>query len=164
MKKIYIEFTTPKGFNPFSFGVKFVQKTKYSHVRFRFDDTVFEAAQGSVHFTNEVEQRAKTLIIESYEVKLTGQEYNRFLEVCNAFNGTPYGSFQIIGFLYANLFGLRKNPLGDKSKTQICSEIVYKVMNEVKGLKMSRNIDLIGPKEVNKALFDSPQIAMKLEM
>lgn len=164
MEKIYIDFTTPKKFSLFSAGIKYVQRTKYSHVRFRFDGAIFEATRGGVNFINESEHKSKTLIIESYEVKLTDQEYDQFLRICNRYKGTPYGSWQIVGFIYANFFGLRRNPLGNSSKTQICSEIVYRVMNELKGLEMSRNIDIIGPREVNRALFDSPRIAMKLEM
>jgi hypothetical protein len=162
MQKIYVEFTKPKEFSLISSGIRIVQKTDYSHVRFKYGDQIYEAAHGSVSFIGPPNQQS-AIVVDSYEIKLSPVEFDKFMDICMYFSGTPYGGWQIVGFLIANMFGFRRNPLGDKSKTQICSEIVYRVLNQTKGLSLGRNIDLIGPKEINEALFNSPQIAMKLE-
>ena len=162
MRKIYIDFTSPKNhpFPIYSWLVQYVQDTPYSHTRFRWtnsfgNDMVYEAGGSSVRFLGEkVLQKKPVHHHKVYELTLTNEEFSKFCDIAGVFAGLSYGVTQVLGIYLAKQFDLKANPLSKGSNQQICSELVARVIFEVKGweLPTGATLDLAGPREVDLAL------------
>ena len=150
---VYIEFTRPKNFNLFSLLVRLIEMTKYSHVRLRFNDIVYEASGTSVHFKGKLAQEYRqSEIIDSYKLDLAEHEYVKLMKLCMENAGIDYGFKQLIGIALVKLFKLKKNPFSDGRKSQVCSEIVGRFLKEILNIGHSLDLDVASPKDINKIL------------
>lgn len=153
---VYIDFTRPKSFSIFSLGIRLVQRTPYSHVRIRFkfrDMTmVYEANGSNVRLLGpHAQQEQAAHIVHSYELKLSDAERDKALDLIR-YSGTMYGFLQIVGILLTIIFPLKRNPFSDRQYTQICSELVGRFLEEVKGWKLTVDLDVAGPREIKQQL------------
>ena len=53
----------------------------------------------------------------------------------------------------AQRFNLKKNPFSDGVKTQVCSEIVGRFLQDVLGWGKDLDLDLVGPKEIRESIL-----------
>ena len=155
-----IEFTRPvnKILPIFSYGIRAVQRTQYSHVRIVFYNSrgvkiVYEASGSSVKFLGTVAQEShKVEVIKSYEMDLSKTEFQGLVDLCLKYSGISYGKLQIIGMLWSYIFSLDKNPFADDGKSQVCSELVGRFLEEVMGFEIDVNLDVAGPREIDEFL------------
>ena len=161
MRIIDIEFTEPKN-HPlpiFSWAIKAIQKTKYSHVRFKWQNSfgralVYEASGSSVKFRGDISLKASPVIVhKTFRLELTDEEFSRFSDQCGMFADVKYSVRQAAGIAVAQALGLKKNPFSRGASAQICSELTARILLHVKNWHLvSSEIDMAGPLEVEKAL------------
>jgi hypothetical protein len=153
--QIYIEFTRPKSLlKPFSWAIRAIENTKYSHVRIRWInsvgvDIVYEAAGDRVRFLGPLAQEDnKVDVIKSYCLELSRDEYRGLVKVCMENAGVQYGMLQIFGILLVRVFNLKKNPLSQGRKSQVCSEVVGRMLQEVLDIGHELDLDTAGPRDI----------------
>lgn len=166
MKDVYIEFTRPKS-KPlplFSWAIRLVENTEYSHVRLRWETSwgtqaVYEASGTSVKFLGDlaIQQNPATLL-HSFKVTLDDIQYRRLLKLCMDNAGLDYGYLQILGMLLVKLFFLKRNPLSRGRKSQVCSEIVGRFLQEILKIGNNLELDIAGPKDIYSVLEENTNI------
>ena len=160
MKHIFVEFTTPKN-SPFLFLsklIRWVQNTPYSHVRLRWVNTtgrnlVYEASGNKVQFIGELAQENyKVNLIKLYQINITYEQYRGLIDLCMKYAGVDYGFLQLIGIGLVQLFSLKSNPLSNGVRSQVCSELVGRFLEEVLNQQTDLDLDIAGPKELDLLL------------
>lgn len=158
IKDIYIEFTKPVKLAPLSSTIRLVQGTKYSHVRITWTTSsgrvvVYEASGLHVRFLGTLAQEQnKVEVIKKYKISFEREEYRKLVDTCLKYAHVKYGISQLIGIGLVKLFNLDKNPLSKGEYSQVCSEIVARILREAKGWELSTNLDIAGPKEIDEEL------------
>lgn len=154
---VYIDFTRPTHWKPFSTVIRLVQRTPYSHVRLRWtsksgEPLIYEASGSEVRLIGALAAPKHPVeIIYSFPIKVSQEEYSKMIRLFR-YAGVKYGIWQAIGMGLANLVGSRKNPWGSGKKTQVCSKLAGLFLSEIKGWCIERDFDMTGPKEIEKAL------------
>jgi hypothetical protein len=159
-RRIYIEFTRPKGFFPvISWLIRLFQKTEYSHVRlcwagFRGQvPVIYEASGAGLKFIGPIGALRKPVhVVSRFPLDLTGEQYRELVRLCMSYAGIKYGHLQILGIALVCLFGLKKNPFADGKKSQVCSEIVGYLLADILGWKTGLDLDIAGPREIHEFL------------
>lgn len=160
-KWITIEFTRPKRFRLFSWMVRQIQKTEYSHVRLSWlgaggsVPVIYEASGSNIKFIGpEAQQYHPVEIIKTYKVNIGRDDYRKLVQLCMTFAGVRYGVKQVIGMALVRVFALDKNPFADGRKSQVCSEVVGHFIENILGHKVGVSLDIAGPKEIDEALAE----------
>ena len=112
-KKIYIEFTKPKGhrFPILSWAIRKIQKTPYSHVRLTWKSNsgipiIYEASGSHVKVIgSKAADNYPVHIIKAYEVDVSREEYRSLIRLLD-YASVSYGKIQILGIALAMLFTL----------------------------------------------------------
>lgn len=158
-RNITIQFTTPanKKLPWFSWLIRKFQGTPYSHVLLSWHSTtgvdiVYEASGHSVRFLGPIATEGRYTVHKSYTLTVTPEQYRELIRICMTYAGVDYGILQILGIAIAHWVGMDKNPLSRGDKSQVCSELVGRVLEEALGLHTGLNLDIIGPKELDEWL------------
>jgi len=159
MADISIEFTTPRGkiLPIFSWLIRVVQGTPYSHVLLRWTnstgvDIVYEASGQMLKFLGPEATKNRYTIHKRYKTELTREQYKELIKLCMTNAGLDYGVKQILGICLVYLFKLKKNPFADGRKSQVCSEIVGRFLEQVLGWQLDLDLDIAGPKQIDDYL------------
>lgn len=141
MNEIIVGFSRPaSGFEPFSWLIRAVTGSKFSHAYIRFYEeeydrwVIFQASGLKVNFIGQAMFDSKETIFEEFVVPVS--DLTKKIAVQGAIDkcGSPYGVGQIIGFgavLFMRLFGKSiKNPFYSGS-SYVCSELVADVLIEI---------------------------------
>ena len=85
-------------------------------------------------------------------------------DFCYSHLGRDYGFKQAAGILVAAIFNLKSNPFGDNNQTQICSEIIYRILTEVFKIDWPvKDDDLVTPEACYNFLVQNySKIAQKI--
>lgn len=156
MRKLYVEFTRPKGFKPFSYLIRAVECTPYSHVRLRWVNTtgvnlVYEASGSSVKFLGPKAQ-PDVDVIHTFEFDIDKTAYRRLIQVCMTYAGIRYSISQAIKIGLLS-WGIGKGRFTkDGEYAQVCSELVVRVMEKVFGIDLAVDEDTSGPKKLYQEL------------
>jgi hypothetical protein len=158
---VYIGFSCRKSWNPISWLIRICQGAPYSHVYVRFPseslqrDLIYEASEFSVHFKNDIMLNKKSKIIKEYKLEVSDSAKIHALQFAIDNLGKPYGWLELFGFTWICLckhLGFKvKNPLGDKSRAYICSELVVDILEEL-GYEFEEDSDSISPKDIDQFL------------
>lgn len=162
MRRIVIGFSTTKGFKPFSWAIRAVLGTPFSHTYIKFKSDkfdrvlVYQASGTMVNFMEEKRVLETNKIIQEFEFEVSDEVYTKTIQFAIDKSGVPYGMSQIFGILYVKalgLFGIKaKNPFPNGSGNYVCSELVAQILKEIIGLEVPKDLDLIDPKEVFELL------------
>lgn len=145
-----IIFTRPKKFKLFSWIVRKIEKSKFSHCAILTSDNetmisiVVHADKYRVRpmsFSNFAKQNE---IIHSIDVTRRLSPFER-LEAKRFFinsYGTGYGFLTILGMLFSRIFKI-KNIFADKKKTMVCSEFIIRAI-KIKGI----DPEIDGPQKI----------------
>lgn len=164
---IHIEFTRPRNklFPFFSYGIRLVENTKYSHVRLKWYNNrkdiwvVYEASGSNVKFKGPLAQKEEPVtVIKSYTVSIDKPKYDKLVKLCLENSGLNYGIMQIFGILLVKIFKLKKNPLSQGRKSQVCSEVVGRFLQEIIDIGHDLNLDTAGPKDIELTLESMEKI------
>jgi len=156
MRKIVIGFSRPKGFlKPFSWAIRLVERTPYSHVYVRSHsesldvDLIYQASGVQVNFMGLEVFRAHALILSEFEVEVPDDKHKEFMRWAIVNAGTPYSMKQPLGILLIKLFNLERNPLQNGRTAWVCSEIVAFILSTFAGVDFDmRKLETIGPRGI----------------
>lgn len=141
MDEIIIGFSRPKAFfEPFSWLIRLVLWTPYSHAYIRYYDSyhkrwiIFQASGLTVNFIGQSMFDGKEDIYAEFSVPLIDSTKKEVIQKAIDKCGSPYGVGQIIGFgwiLFMRLF--RKNVSNPfySSSSYVCSELVADILVEI---------------------------------
>ena len=159
---VFIEFTKPveRILPVYSWLIRMIEGTEYSHVRIRWQNSIginliYEASGSSVKLIGDYATNKHPVeVVHSYKFSLNKEEYRKLISLFR-FAGVDYGIKQVFGIALARLFKLKKNPLSQGRRSQVCSELVAMFLVEVLGiiyLPHIINLDLVGPKQIQQLL------------
>lgn len=142
MDKIIIGFSRPKsGFQPFSWLIRGVQRTPYSHTYIKYYNsfadrwTIYQASGTKVNYIGDARFSDIEMICAEFEIEVTTATKKKTIQYAIDRMGTPYGVKQILGIgavLTARTFGKKiKNPFADGNATMVCSELVTDILQEI---------------------------------
>jgi uncharacterized protein YycO len=129
MKQIYVGFSRPtKWFVPYSWLIRWVDKTPYSHVYIKFYSTtagewlIYQASHTSVNFFNERYFVETNIVVDEFVLNLDEDDWRKALKFAIQHVGAPYGVKQVVGIALNLLFNW--NPFKDGDKSYVCSELI----------------------------------------
>lgn len=160
---VFVEFTRPlyKTLPLFSYIIRAVERTPYSHVRLRWVNSVgvpvvYESTAASCRFLGpEAQQQFQAEALKRYILELNREQYRELVKVCMEKAGTDYGYLQLIGILIARVFRLKSNPLSHGRDKQVCSELVAEIIKRVLKLDTGKDLDIIGPRDIDRFLQEN---------
>lgn len=166
INRVVIGFSTSKNpWNPVAGVIRFGEGTSYSHVYVRFYSSsierwlVYHATHTGLHFVGIDKFCETSKVIEEFGVDPTCGQYKSMLQYCVDSSGTKYGKLQIIGMSAVRLAKMWfnvdvSNPFSDGSKTQVCSELVGKLM-DIMGIEVDKSkLEILGPRYLNGIMQD----------
>lgn len=164
--KLYIGFSNPKNkiFPIFSWLIKKIEKTPYSHVYVRWYsigaqvDVCYHASGKNIHFLSKKVFEKEIEPVKEYEVEIDRESYRKLLKFCMMNAGKDYGFLQIIGIGLQRLFDLDKNPLSKGKSSQVCSELVGNIIEDVKGEDVEIDLDIAGPGDIEEHLIKNKHV------
>lgn len=158
--KLVIGFSRPRSnlFPIFSWVIRAFEGTPYSHVYVRWYSSgaeveiAYEASGTSVKFLGKEVFDKKILPICEYEVEINSDTYKKLLKFCMTNAGMSYGTKQILGIALVKIFKMSKNPFSDGRKSQVCSELVGNILQDVLGEDLNLDLDIAGPRSIQEFL------------
>ena len=157
MQDVYIGFSkTRKWFAIFSWLIRLFERTPYSHVYLSWTPNsigtpvVYEASGAMLKFLNKNIFDKKNKTIESYRIVIDNNEKKALVKWCLENAGVDYGFTQLFGIALQRIFNLSRNPLSQGRKSQVCSELVGSVLEEVFGERLELDLDVAGPKDIRE--------------
>lgn len=169
-KLVFIEFTRPKAPMKFlSWIIRLIEGTPYSHVRLSWINSVsvpivYEASGTSVKFLGPLALEENPVIItHAYKCRLNREQYRALVKLCMENAGVSYKFKQLVGIALVKLFRLKKNPLSEGRKSQVCSEIVGRFLQMHSTVANDLNLDIASPKDIQYILDQSNHIYRKVK-
>jgi len=167
MQQIRIGFSRPTSwFAPFSWIIRLVQWTPYSHVYVSFYSSkyerrlVYQASSLFVNFFGPKTFVKKELVVREFSLSISDETYKKFMQFAIDEAGDPYDILSIIGIgvvLLMGLFGKKiSNPFGKRAGTFFCSKLVGDILIEIIGAHIAGDINTMLPKDIYNYL-DSAQ-------
>lgn len=161
MEIVYIGFTRPKSwFNPFSWLIRLVECTSYSHVYIRFSiedkNVVFQASGLLVNFIQWENFLKKESLIKEFKLEILDESRKKLIDY--AFNelGTPYSIKEILGLVIVLIYRLFNkkitNPFADQEKSFFCSELAECVIANFVDSSINLDPDTALPKDIYEYL------------
>jgi hypothetical protein len=166
MSDIIVGFSTAKKFNIFSWAIKTMEKTNYSHCYIKFYSESFDcwliyhASHTSIHFLSEENFLKKANVLEEYQITIPEEIKKKLVKNAIRRAGILYGAFQILGMGITRIFKLwfnKKicNPFADGEATQVCSDLLYYELKDAINFKdFEPEVD--GPRKLHIAIEESP--------
>lgn len=128
MNSLRIFFGKPSGkIVPLSWLIRLLGWTRYSHTWFDFQDgvpVVFQATLGGTRQIAKKDFLPTYRALEEYEFMLTDDQFARFRMFRDAWLGTPYGYWKLVGTFLAKILWLDYNPLVWGQKKTDCAELL----------------------------------------
>jgi len=141
MDEIIVGFSRPKAFfEPFSWLIRLATWSPFSHAYIRYYNSeldrwiIFQASGLKVNLIGQTMFNDAEDIYEEYVVPISDATKMSVLQNAVDDLGSPYGIWQIMGFVIVLLVGLFgksiKNPFYSKS-SYFCSELVADILTEI---------------------------------
>lgn len=155
-----IGFSRPKAwFSPLSWLIRaFDSFAPFSHVYLQYMDRrtgeclVYEASFFGVRFVNKHIHMKKVKTVSRELYYLSDEQQLRLEKICQQYTGSSYGVTQILGMAVQILFRLKKNPLADGDASNVCSELILRILEEVYKASTGLDKDSARPSHVFKYL------------
>lgn len=152
---IIIGFSNPKMKYPLvSWLIKWFEKTPFSHTYVRFwwnefqMDTIYHSSAYNIHFMNAEFFEAKHQPYEEYIIQVSEPKFAEIIRYSLKNAGRPYAWVELVGAGIARIFGWKNNPFADGVKTQMCTEIVGRILEEKLGYSIPGDINNLGLSQV----------------
>jgi len=158
VRRLIIGFSRPKkGFKPFSWIIRLVEWTPYSHVYIRsysvgLDvDLIYQASGAQVNFMGLEMFRSHATIIDEFEVEISDEQYRSFMRWAIINSGADYSIKQILGIALFKMFNLDRNPFKNGTKAWVCAELVEFVLMKFIGVSIDeKELETAGPKKIHE--------------
>jgi hypothetical protein len=159
MRKLIIGFSKSTKFIPlFSWGIRIVEKTDYSHCYTQFENRrhpelplIYQASHDMMNFMSRPIFLDTNKVVEEFVIEVSDEAYDNLMYKAIQLVGKPYGVKQVVGIVLAKLLKLEKNPFQTNKDTYICSEWCGIVLKEL-GYVIPKDPNLLTPKDVYKVL------------
>lgn len=165
---IIIGFSKPKAwFKPFSWAIRALYNTEYSHTYVRWytkgaqADVYYEASGTSVHFVASRIFKARAITLHEYKITITKAQRQELVGWCLNNAGMDYGLKQAFGIGIMKMLELEHNPFGEKD-AQVCSEVVAHVLKGIADLGLKIDFEKASPKDIKVFLDSIPHLAEKI--
>ena len=149
--------------------ISMIEGTPYSHTYVKFyseslkRNIIYHATLDKLHFLSEHSFRKHVKVVHEFELEVTKEQKIEGLRYCVDMAGREYGIRQIVGMLFVRLVhrltGKRMmNPLSDGEATQVCSETIYYVIEQmIPNANIDMDPEFDGPKEIFKWLVNNAE-------
>ena len=90
-----------------------------------------------------------------YGIEVTEDQIALVLDWWRKHDGTGYGKMQLVGDAIQKLlspFGMKNNPFSDGPDTMVCTETVGRVLENVLGLDVPQDFDVVGLRDIQRVL------------
>ena len=155
--KITIGFSRPHKFKIFSCLIRLWEGTPYSHIFIRRhskwldSEYVYQASGLSVNFMGAKHFDSINKTIDAYELEFTDEQVKTVMQFAMKTAGKPYGMKQIFAILLTR-FGIKSKDWLDGEYSYICSELVAKILQDYKDVRLDKPIDLVTPKDIHRIM------------
>jgi len=156
VRKITVGFSRPRAwFKPFSWAIRLVERTKYSHVYLRaysegLDvDLIYQASGAQVNFMGIKNFQNHAVSLVEFEAEITEEKHKAFMKWAIMNSGAKYSLKQPLGILLVKLFNLRNNPFDNGRYAWVCSELVGFVLGSFLDMEIKENLETIGPRGIH---------------
>lgn len=141
MDNIIIGFSRPKAFfEPFSWLIRLVMQTEYSHAYIKYYDKyadrwlIGQASGLKVNIVGETYFDSEEVIYAEFQLPITKKKKKELVQFIIDNTGKPYGVGQIFGFawiLFMRMFGKKvANPFASNT-SWFCSEFAESAMDQI---------------------------------
>jgi hypothetical protein len=166
--KLYVGFSHSREFKIGSKAIAWWMGEEYSHVYFRFEyadskDAIFHAAHGMVHFMSLANFNRHNVTVREYEIELTPEQHSQMFDDCMELAGVYYSKLELLQIFISDLtFTLLHREIHwNDDPGYICSELVGTLCVSTLGVKFSKPLNLLKPKDIDLALA-AAKIPVKL--
>lgn len=139
MKKGDIVFAQGKGL--IGKTIRFFDKGKFSHVAIAVSDKHVIEADYDTSVAITVFDPREYSYIEIIDLNLTEDERNKVVDIGIKYIGRRYDYLQLIWYVFKKIFRLKGRNLFNNPKNMICSELVWRILDEMGVIK---ELDLNG--------------------
>ena len=158
--EIVIGFSTAPG-NPIAWSIRHFEKTPYSHVYSRFYNPLtdrvifFHSNIDGVSVANEKHFFEHNVIIEEFAFKVSPEVMQKVIQKGTDRLHLQYGRVQLLGMALVRIWHSwfnfwPSNPMSDKEKTQVCSELVGHLLIEM-GMDLDPKwLEIKGPRWIHE--------------
>lgn len=183
---LHVRFTRPKGhfFPIYSWLIILIEWWwgGASHVQLWWESEywdeklVYEASGTHVKYVGQefVDQNDPWVIVYEFRVLLSPEARWKTLKWCQRHANIKYAITEVLGFVpvrIAYLFGKRiKNPWGDGTETQFCSEMIGFLMRDIWGredgigdFSIQEDLDVAGPKLIFQYFLEAARNSQFVE-
>jgi uncharacterized protein YycO len=156
MKKVSIGFSRPVKFKILSWLIRKVQRTEYSHAYIKFHsdsldrDLIYQASGLQVNFVGKTLFEEDHVIVKEFDLQISDEAHKKALQFAVDRAGMPYSIKQLFGILIYNLTG--NQVLKDGRSGYVCSELVAQMLSEDLGITITKDLDIVTPKDVYNIL------------
>lgn len=168
MSELIIGFSQPTKFHLFAFLINKICQIPYDHVYIKWNSVsldrtlIYQASGLKINFEGLQQFTKHAIPIEEYKLQITDETKKAVIQYAIDNCGAPYGFKQIIGIALvklARLFGQKiSNPFADGKKSQVCAELVGRILEEVLGDKLEIDLDTADPRDINEAVRAIPGV------
>jgi uncharacterized protein YycO len=158
VRTIIIGLSASAEFSIFSWLIKKVLKTKYSHAYVRLHDEltnidmVYQASGPYVNFQNMDDFVKSETIVREYPISVTEETYAKVMSFCEKKVGKPYALRNIFAIFIYHLTG-KKILKSDKDECKfICSELVAEILEICGILDKKVDLDYFTPLNVDETM------------
>lgn len=152
---IKIGFSRPKNklFPIFSWLIRLVERTSYSHVYIKIyssDGTyfIYQASGTHVNIIGSKYFEQGATVVKEYSLPISSEQKKNLLKFVAKECGAPYSITQILNIACHMLFG--KGFLS--SKGYVCSEIAAIVLRDIYNFKLEKDENILTPKDIDMLL------------
>lgn len=154
MRTVVVGFSRPRAFfKPFSWAIRLVERTPYSHVYIRSRaerlgvDLIYQASGLQVNFMGLEHFKEQAHIVAEFEASLPEEKHDEFMRWAIINSGANYSTKQVLGILLIKLFNLKRNPFSNGRIAWVCSELVGFILSSFFNIKIDENsLETIGPR------------------
>jgi hypothetical protein len=172
--RIIVGFSRPKRrhkpFPIFSWAIRAVERTRYSHVYVRWHSTgagvdiCYHASGTMVHFLGPSSFAEQIDVVEEFETFIEREKYRDLLRFCMLNAGVDYGIIGVIGIGLVKLVSCFKgclnrdyepeNPFASGKTSQWCSKLMLAMFAALGKIKLEdkKKLEIAGPRMINKMI------------
>jgi hypothetical protein len=167
MKQITIGFSRAcTKFPIFSWLIMLVQKTPYSHVYLKYQDSYigqpmyYQASHTLVNYMSEPVFLAQETVVKEFTFNVSDAAFKAGLLFAANQAGKPYGVMEICGLALveiAALFGIKmQNPFKDAGTTWICDQLQAALLQQCENVKLPMELNDMTPKDMYALVASLP--------
>lgn len=155
MKNIFVGLSTPnKKLVPISWAIRWIEKTDFSHAFVswyseKFEcEMIYEASPRGVNFVSGPNHKVN--VVKKFEIQTSEENFNKLIAWCIKNSGRKYGYKDILFRLFKKIGLVRR--IEPSEETQVCVEVVGRLLNELQFLDNEVDFELLGLKELEAML------------